>query len=319
MDKKLVSVIIPIYNVEKFLCKCIDSIINQTYKKLEIILVDDGSPDKCGDICDEYALKDNRIKVIHKENGGLSEARNYGLDVAKGDYIYFIDSDDYAEPDAIEILINIAQEQDADIVIADIRYVDEKGNVLNNNAKQYCSLKTSDYTADSAAYTFADLDWGAWNKLYKKNLYETIRFPVKKIHEDETIMFQLFYNCKKIVYISQQLYNYVKRSGSITSAKYSLKKMHWFEAWINNYFYITTYFPNARDKALSKLLVTAIYNLDNLIDIHSYESERAISEIISIMKTLRKQILMCSYIRINYKIRTIVATSSILLYKLVYR
>lgn len=112
----LVSVIVPVYKVEKYLHRCIDSIINQTYKNLEIILVDDGSPDNCGKICDEYAEKDNRIKVIHKSNGGLSSARNAGLDVANGDYVYFVDSDDYIDTKLVEDNLNLAIEHDADMV-----------------------------------------------------------------------------------------------------------------------------------------------------------------------------------------------------------
>lgn len=115
MEEKLISIIVPVYNVEKYLKECIDSVISQTYKNLEIILVDDGSTDKSGEICDEYSKKDSRIKVIHKENGGLSDARNVALDIAKGEYIGFVDSDDYVEKDMFETLYKLAEEHNTEI------------------------------------------------------------------------------------------------------------------------------------------------------------------------------------------------------------
>ncbi|MBR1540013.1 MAG: glycosyltransferase [Clostridia bacterium] len=130
MEEELISIIVPVYKVEKYLDKCINSIVSQTYKNLEVILVDDGSPDSCGKMCDEWTQKDTRIKVIHKENGGLSDARNFGLDCAKGKYIQFVDSDDYIEKDMIEFLYKNLKENNADISICSNYMVDEE-NVIN--------------------------------------------------------------------------------------------------------------------------------------------------------------------------------------------
>ena len=216
-ESKLVSVIIPVYNVERYLKKCIDSILNQTYKNLEIILVDDGSTDCSSKICDEYAKNDTRILVIHKANGGQSEARNIGISESKGEYIFFVDSDDYIEYNAIETMLEIAENKNADMVIADIYSVNEKGEILNEGKGQYTFQNESLFSAEEAAQAFAELDWGPWNKLYKRSVHKNIYFPKGKIHEDEAIMFQLFERCDKIVYTNVRLYNYLQREGSTTS------------------------------------------------------------------------------------------------------
>lgn len=228
MDVKI-SVIVPVYNVEKYLCKCIDSIINQTYTNLEIILIDDGSPDNCGVVCDDYFLKDNRIKVIHKENGGLSDARNAGLDIAIGDYISFIDSDDYIHKDFYKTLINlivkynadIAQcefldvyEEDVDNFSNDKLYINEKITILNNN-EAINNLFNENYVNTVVV----------WNKLYKKELFKNIRYPKGKIHEDEYTTYKLLFSAKKIVSISMQMYYYLRRSNSIMGKGFNIKSL----------------------------------------------------------------------------------------------
>ena len=214
--KNLISIIVPIYNVEKLLPRCIDSIINQTYKNIEIILVDDGSPDNCGKICDEYASKDSRIKILHKENGGLSDARNKGLDIALGDYIMFIDSDDYINPLMVEILYENLINNNADLSIckymkvnnSDIYNVDKNNQTINvyNKIECFNNLYNELYVTTEIA----------WNKLYKKNLWNQIRYPIKKLHEDEFVIHHLIEKCNKIVYTNLELYYYYDREDSIT-------------------------------------------------------------------------------------------------------
>lgn len=320
MEKsKLVSVIVPIYNVERYLRKCVDSIINQTYKNLEIILIDDGSPDQCGKICDEYKNIDSRIVVIHKENGGLSDARNAGLKVMRGAYVIFIDSDDFFEHNAIEVMVTMSEKYNADLIIADICSVNERGEILSKGNRQYNFRNESIFSPEEAANVFAELDWGAWNKLYKKNVHEEIYFPKGKIHEDEAIMFEIFHKCHKIVYTNYRLYNYLKREGSITSASYSLKKMDWFEAWVNNLKYVQKYFPECEKMVMKKLVMVAIYNLDNLLKMTGSEVEKAISIIRKELLCRKRAIILNRFIKINYKVRVILENISLPFYCRVFK
>lgn len=216
MQKDKISVIVPIYKVEGMLYRCVESIINQTYQNLEIILVDDGSPDKCGDICEEYAQKDNRVRVIHKKNGGLSDARNIGIELASGKYICFVDSDDWIDLDMIELLYKIAIDRNADIVECSYR------NVYSDYIQEETGCTAKIIEADSVFALEGMLDWKyfkpvAWNKLYKREAIGDIRYPVGKIHEDEFTTYKYFYNAEKLVYVDVSKYNYDRtRTDSIT-------------------------------------------------------------------------------------------------------
>ena len=221
-----VSVIVPIYKVEKYLNKCIDSIINQTYTNLEIILVDDGSPDNSPKICDEYAKKDNRIKVIHKQNNGVSSARNVGLDISTGDYIMFIDGDDYIELNMIECMLKNMFDNDVDIVVCNINYVykdkefikyDESDRILNN----YDAMK--EFIRDGIVQAVV------WNKLYKKSIIKDMKFIINKIHEDEIFSYEAISKANSIYYNSNPFYNYIQREDSITG-KFSIQRLDAVEA-----------------------------------------------------------------------------------------
>lgn len=245
---KLISIIVPIYKVEKYLKQCIDSILLQTYKNLEIILVDDGSPDNCGIICDEYAKKDKRIKVIHKKNGGLSEARNYGIEASTGDYIMFVDSDDYISKDMCKTLLMNALKNNADIVVCNLKeiYLDKsekvnkqciKGNleVISNIEALYKYLVRS--TTDMVV---------VWNKLYKRKIFfneKYIRFPVGKLHEDMYTTYKLYYYANKIVIINDVLYYYFRRKESITGLISEKNLLDEIDAIIEQY----NFFKNKED------------------------------------------------------------------------
>lgn len=223
--KDLITVIVPIYNVEKYVRKCIDSIINQSYKNLEIILVDDGSPDKCGIICDKYAEKDSRIRVIHKKNGGLSDARNVALDVMKGNYVTFIDSDDYIDIEYISYLYDLINHYNADISICGYKYITEEGKVLNhpsddntilimNQEKAFFELLNSQYFSNSSC-----------GKLFKSDCFNGIRYPCGRLYEDVATTYKTFFKSKKIVFGAHSLYFYLYRVGSISKQKFSLARM----------------------------------------------------------------------------------------------
>lgn len=214
---ELVSVVVPIYNVEKYLEKCVESLRAQTYKNIEIILVDDGSPDHCGKMCDEYAGEDTRIKVIHKKNGGLSDARNAGLEAASGKYILFTDSDDYVKKDLIEKCVDWAEKDQCDIVIFDFIRVEE-------GLKEITTLEIE----DSGTYSLRGeprLLFGspsAVNKLFRRDLFvkTEIRFPVGKYYEDLGTTPKLLLMAERIGYLKEAFYYYMIRSGSImTGAK----------------------------------------------------------------------------------------------------
>lgn len=224
-SKPLVSVIVPIYKVEKYLRQCVDSIINQTYRKLEIILVDDGSPDHCGAICDEYAAKDNRIQVIHQENRGLSAARNAGLDAAKGEYLFFLDSDDWIACNTIQSMLGRYEETGADLVLCDISPFYESD--YSGPEKQKSPLKTEVLSQEplierlmqKAAWYYCV----AWNKLYRRTMLEQIRFPDGFIHEDEAVAHRIFEKCQTIAVIAEPMYYYRQTNNGIMAAGVSVK------------------------------------------------------------------------------------------------
>ena len=217
----LISVIIPIYKVEKYLDKCVESVVNQTYKNLEIILVDDGSPDNCPKMCDEWANKDNRIKVIHKKNGGLSDARNAGIDIAKGEYLTFIDSDDYVELNYVEFLYNLVKDNGAELSMGK-QYVRYPDKTINTGTNELYVLNSHD-TLEKILYS-EDFDVSAWAKLYKKELFDEIRFPKGRLFEDSATTYKFIDKANAIALKSVPIYNYIIRNDSITNETFNEKK-----------------------------------------------------------------------------------------------
>lgn len=261
----LISVIIPIYNVEKYLTRCVDSIINQTYRNIEIILVDDESPDKCPEICDRYLNKDNRIKVIHKKNGGLSDARNKGMDIAKGDYIAFVDSDDYIALDMYENLISLIEKYNADISSCSVYkfYEDED---INLNCNQEYNVKVySNEQALKSLIEEKEIKQTVWNKIYKKSVIKDIKFEVGKIHEDEYWTYQIIGNANKIVHINKPMYYYLQRKDSIMGQEYSAKRLNVIYSRKERLDYIANKFPNLLVEAKMSLFFTCIYNYQFLL------------------------------------------------------
>lgn len=213
-NKKLVSIIVPVYKVEKFIHKCVNSILNQTYKKIEIILVDDGSPDNCGKICDEYAKKDNRIRVIHQENGGLSSARNTGLSVAKGEYVLFVDSDDWISMNAVEDLVKTMSENGCDMVIFEYINVFPDGRM--ERKKPVCEKQVLEVEeAIRLLLKDTQITNHAWRKFYKRSLLKENLFPVGKSYEDIFVAADLIMKCKKIVYLNNAYYYYYQNNAGI--------------------------------------------------------------------------------------------------------
>ncbi|ETI67554.1 glycosyltransferase family 2 protein [Neobacillus vireti] len=232
-----ISVIVPIYNVEPYLCKCIDSILSQTFTDFELILVNDGSPDNCGAICDDYAKIDTRIKVIHKENGGLGSARNAGIKIAKGQYIGIIDSDDYIDEKMYEILYHNAKTHSSDVVVCDVVKVDvESQAVLKQGGKTEYSIEhftniqalNQLYQPNEDMFDTMGRRGEKWifavNKLYKRSLFDALKYPEGVIYDDEFIIHKIYYQSTRVTSISVELYYYVQRPDSISHSSFSIKK-----------------------------------------------------------------------------------------------
>lgn len=254
-----ISVIVPIYKVEKYLDKCINSIINQTYKNLEIILVDDGSPDKCPQICDQYKKKDGRIKVIHKPNGGLSDARNAGMKIASGQYISFIDSDDYVSDDFIETLYDVMKSEKSDIVECEtIKFCD--GEVAKAAQEEFNTLTVK--TEEGLKMLIAENGFHqhVWNKLYKAEIVKGVYFEKGKLNEDEFWTYQIFGKAKKISKINKPMYYYLQqRSTSIMGNTFGMRRLDALEAKEQRQKYIEKYFPDVAVQSKIDLFGTCIF------------------------------------------------------------
>lgn len=256
MNDSLITVIVPVYNVEKYLRKCIESILAQTYQKLEIILVDDGSTDNSGKICDEYAAKDNRIIVMHKENGGLSDARNVALDIVKGDYITCVDSDDYLARDYVEYLYLLLTKNGADISICSYKKVCAYNVRLDN-----CQEKVSIFSDEDA---LAELLYqrrivpSAWCKLYRREMFSEIRYPKGMYYEDFAVIYKLLSKCKKIVVGTQQKYYYFQRNDSIMNQKFNVKKIQRIQVVNDLKEYVDVRYPNLQKATSTRCFIAGL-------------------------------------------------------------
>lgn len=254
----LISVIVPVYKVEAYLDRCISSIIQQTYTNLEIILVDDGSPDRCPQMCDAWAEKDRRIRVIHKENGGLSDARNAGMQVAAGTYIAFVDSDDWVSNAFVENLYMLARENDCDVVGCAFRMTDHTD----------CEEMTQDtkkpriVNRDTAVRDLIDdrIRQVVWNKLYKRELIQNIPFVKGKLHEDEFWSYQVLAQTNRYAEIDAVGYYYFQRTESIMGKSYSLRRLDALEAKEGRQVYLQRYLPAVADHGQINLFFSCMYH-----------------------------------------------------------
>lgn len=255
MEQPLISIIVPVYKVEPYLDKCISSIVNQTYKNLEIILVDDGSPDNCPTICDAWAKKDRRIRVIHQKNQGGGAARNAGLDLASGSLIAFVDSDDYIAPDMYAHLYELL-EQGADIAECD--YVE----VVGDDAVFACGYETLSYTAQRAMAghirdrVFRQL---IWNKLYRHQVVDGIRFPINKKIDDEFFTYQVLGNANTLIHSTKVCYAYRQQPESVMHSMPISKRIQAVEAKTQRHTYIKARFPELTNLSARDLWFTCIY------------------------------------------------------------
>ena len=214
-----VSVVVPVYNVERYLDQCVESILGQSYKNFELILVDDGSPDHCGVMCDRYAASDSRIVVLHKQNGGLSDARNTGIQAARGQYITFIDSDDYIDRDYLQYLMNAALDTGANIVQAQMTRTECELGQTKNDPGIYDSRE-----AFSRLMTWNNVEVYAWGKLYRIELFREIRYPVGRINEDCCTTYKLILRSEKVAIIDNIVYYYRITPNSILNSDFNMAR-----------------------------------------------------------------------------------------------
>lgn len=226
MENSLVSIIIPVYKVEKYLHRCVHSVVNQTYQNLEIILVDDGSPDNCPRLCDEWASRDPRIRVIHKANEGLSSARNSGLDICNGEYIGFVDSDDWVSADMVEVLLQNCEKHQVKLAVCGRKVVYDKPGMPTEEKIPSRTAVMDVNAAVAQMFQGREFDCSACAKLYHRSLWEDIRFPFGKIYEDIAVLYKVVFASDGVAVIDQPLYFYFRHSESITSAVFT-------EAWLD--------------------------------------------------------------------------------------
>lgn len=286
--KDLISVVIPVYNVELYLKRCVDSIINQSYKNIEIFLVNDGSTDSSGDLCDELSKLDKRINVLHKENGGLSDARNYGIEHARGNYIVFVDSDDFVNKKYIEYLYNMIIANRADISVCNYEfyYDDTKNNRIGiENLPENIILDK--YDAIKQLVEDELINSFAWNKMYSISLFRKIKYPKGKIMEDVGTTYKLFDKAEKIVIGNKPMYYYYQRSNSILHKKKSKFYIDYFELVNERYEYLKKEYPNMNSNYYKMMYYLLTFYIVKDKQVENYLKDSNIKEKI---KELRQEL-----------------------------
>ncbi len=297
---ELISVIIPIYKVEPYLAKCVESVLGQTYSNLEIILVDDGSPDRCGELCDEYAETDSRVKVIHKRNGGLSDARNAGMKIATGEYLAFIDSDDWIERDYFEVLYRLLKDNDADLSAIALCNVNEEGKEIGRHHSGETHFLDAAIAMENMFHRDG-LPWCAQAKLYRRVLFDGIEYPVGVLMEDKATTYKVFAKCHKIAYSDLTLYKYLVRPGSIMRSRFSEKRMRSFAIQEELNLFLEQNYPVAAISAHAYTVKVAISMLCMMSDANYRDMEQS-EKLFGYMAKFKKEFLHASFIDNRFKI-----------------
>lgn len=312
-----ISIIVPVYQVEDYLQKCIDSILNQTFTDFELILVDDGSSDRSALICDHYQQQDSRVVVLHKKNGGLSSARNAGLNQAHGKYIGFVDSDDYISPTMYEVLHQNIVDNDADLSICGI--YDIYGQETPRK-KEYLFEVLSRDAATLLILQGNNISVHAVNKLYKKQIFSTVRYPIGKYHEDSYVILDVLEKCEKIVINSCQLYFYVHREGSINTENFSSKQFDFIDAWRQNEQRLQNKSKELRAAAHQRVCFANFLVLDKLLNSNNSE-EYGIQrhQIVSYLRSNFLFIMLNSIFTTSRKLALLLLMINFKLYKYVIK
>ena len=271
----LISVIVPVYNIEKYVGKAIETIIGQTYRDLEIILVDDGSTDKSGEICEHYAGKDDRIVVVHQENGGLSKARNTGTKIAKGDAIAYIDGDDYIHPCYFEILAKNLTEHNADISVCGMQVVSENEyeELTHSKDVENAAVDISAEEAIEGMLSQKRFSLSSCAKLYKRKIAQSHYFPEQELFEDYYTVYRFFTEADAVTYTDAGLYYYLKRAGSITKKKYSHQMMDYIKHGEQVIEHVKQSGQQLMDAAISRLVWACFYIVTHIDDSSKYRED----------------------------------------------
>ena len=311
-----VSIVVPVYNVEDYLKYCVDSLINQSYKNIEIILVDDGSTDDSGRICDEYAQEDDRVRVLHIENGGLSNARNTGVNVASAEWVIFIDSDDYYDRRTVEYLVQLQKKYAVDLVATSVIEVrDFQSDDFIGSLTDIDSLKLDRYTALKEMFYGNIVGTHPGGKLYKKEILMKFPFPKGMIYEDLAVSFEHIGACNEIAVGYINLYKYYRRPGSIVNSSYSDKFLDFYKAIELNREYVERDYPN--DQEMKKAL-TVRYVFKGLHVVHTLLGSQMYEQVNKIRKEYRrywKDILINSHITRKNKLKYLLLLLSPHLYQ----
>lgn len=290
LEMPLISVIVPVYGVEKYVNRCIDSILSQTYKNLEILLIDDGTKDNSGIICDQYTTIDSRVKVYHKENGGLSDARNYGIEKSTGEYLVFIDADDYVDKDYVEFLYTLLDDGKYKMAICSLHVLfTSNGKILNKgNGKK--AIISGEQCIEMMCY-HDEVDTAAYAKIFHKSLLESVRFPVGKIFEDIGTIYLLFDQCEEIACHFKPKYWYIIREGSIVTSSFNEKKLDLIEMTDKMAEYVNQKYPHLKKATLRRQGYARLSTINQMIDINEKKYLQIRSNLISYLR--RNGLLIC--------------------------
>ena len=313
MKEDLISIIVPIYNVEKYLNKCVNSILEQSYKNIDILLIDDGSIDECPNICDMFEKKDPRIRVFHKKNGGLSDARNKGIDEAKGKYITFVDSDDYLDEHYIEILYNAMKKNNADLVVSGLKDYYEGYEIEESleNVSENILTKQQVYRK---MLLQENIDVNACGKIYKRQIFENLKYPKDMLYEDIQIIDDVIEKCNIIVYTTYKGYNYLQRTGSIMYGKMSSRRMSLINKTDNIIELMKEQYPDNVDAAIKRYVYCNFHVLGRaILDNTFYNESKTIKN--NILK-YRKNIFKENIYTKKEKIATVILSLGLFWYKM---
>ncbi len=314
MNEPVISVIVPVYNVEKYLERCVDSIVAQTFREIEILLVDDGSTDGSGALCDRYLERDSRIRVLHKTNGGLSDARNAGIDMAKGTYCAFVDSDDFITENMLQVLYEQMIAAGADLSVCGEYDCYEAG----------CSPRMADIVADTCTGVKAlglllegkNITGSVCTKLIPAEVCRRHYFVTEKTYEDAFYMPELFIGAKKVAYTTQPLYYYWHRAGSITTRPFSASAMDVIEAYEYTLEMVEKHCPQLRDVAMFRLYWAHFVVLDRMLTVENYCRLPQYAPVVKYLKKHWREIVRCPYFQSSRRLAAVALRCHVKLYQL---